>query len=422
MTEGGVNYTHASVEPSTTLVLPFGRSRTGAANPKWRSQIRSDSNAATVFDGYESAGSGTPCEGKISYEFWNAATGKWRESTYKHSGYFSGLNMPSVNTSHYTPSPASIEANAIAIRNLHRQIDRMNHQFMGGVFVAELHQAVKMVLSPAKKLRSKFSDYLTALAKRRRGVAKEKLGKVLAETYLEYTFGWQPLLGDVKDAVKVFKRFSANDPERSRFRTKGETQIQLSQSTAYKSVGVMVPFMYNQTVVTSGKVIVVYYGLFRGGVLDPNRAASSAEKLSSLCGFDLASFVPTVWELIPWSFVVDYFTNIGDMIQAYSNVASQCKWLVKVTIITTQRDVRSVPDNVANKAWLRDSGVIAPSYRLITSEGLTTRSKSSYKSVSRAPTTVPFPVFAFEVPKLDSMKWVNLAALALGARPKTPFR
>jgi hypothetical protein len=35
-----------------------------------------------------------------------------------------------------------------------------------------------------------------------------------------------------------------------------------------------------------------------------------------LFGFNPQNFIPAAWELLPWSFLADYFTNIGDILTA----------------------------------------------------------------------------------------------------------
>jgi hypothetical protein len=48
--------------------------------------------------------------------------------------------------------------------------------------------------------------------------------------------------------------------------------------------------------------------------------------LGATLGFSWESFVPTVWELVPYSFILDYFTNIGDVLSAGLLVQSHLAW------------------------------------------------------------------------------------------------
>lgn len=426
-TNAGVPYTNI---PDVTVVREFVRGRTGVANPNFRVALRNDTNASTTFSGSEANGSSEPCDGTMSWEEKDVLSPyQWKLKVFKHSGYFGGLNVPGALTAHPAPTVSFVNADAIAVRNLYRKIDRMHHQFMGGVFVGQLGKAVKMVLSPAKSLRSKLSDYINAIAKRRGNVNPKTLKKVIADTYLEYTYGWQPLLHDVRDAAKAVRRFSDGDPARDRFRVKGEELIPLSQTSVTVGIPVYYPsFPYIQTSVVNRRILVVYYGLFKGGILDSAGATTKADRLIALSGFDFASFAPTVWELIPWSFVIDYFSNIGDLITAVSIGSSEVKWITKVTIAESLYDIRNVPNAAAALAWMQ--GNLPATARERKAEGLTTRLKYSYRSVSRGVSTVPFPSLRFELPHIDvakwgfdnetSKKWLNMAALAVGARPRRP--
>lgn len=406
--------------PTTSVVKNFGRSRTGVANPKWKTQIRDAENASTSFTAFESTGEATAADGEIRWKSRSPSGPSPFWESFTHKGYFT-WNTPGVLATHSGNTASLVDANAIAVRNLHRAIERAQHQFSGGVFVGQLGQAVRMVISPAKALRTSMASYFSTLQKRRRGVKPEKLRKVLAETYLEYTFGWQPLLMDVKDAAKAIHRFSNPNSERKRFRCKGEDQKQMSNVAEWQAITSYYPvFWYRKYTTTQGRAVVVYYGLFSGGVLDPMAAATQSQKVQALSGFDLRSFVPTAWELLPWSFLVDYFTNIGDLIMAYSHCTSIVKWLTKVEILSSENEIRAYPayDSILN--GLNGLGVTAAAYERVI-EGLMTRSKATYRSVTRTPTTVPFPTLKFEVPSVDSRKWLNIAALVLGARPKSPF-
>jgi hypothetical protein len=43
----------------------------------------------------------------------------------------------------------------------------------------------------------------------------------------------------------------------------------------------------------------------------------------------LAGFVPTIWELLPLSYVADWFTNIGSTLEAYAFNTGAVSWFSK---------------------------------------------------------------------------------------------
>lgn len=401
--------------------LSFGRTRAGIANPNRKSQIRANVNASTPFSAFESLVEAESLEGNFLLKPRSPLHPQFNyPESYKWKGHFNGLNLPTSLTIHHSQLASVVKADAIATRRLHQEIERAQHQFQGGVFVGQLGQALRMVLSPAKALRSSMASYFTTLKKRGSGVKPQKRRKVLSDTYLEYTFGWQPLLTDCKEAAIALARLSHNI-EKSKFKVFGEDVIQVSQAAAAVLLTCYFPrFAYNKYTLLAGKAQVLYYGSCQGALLNSDGAYSKANALQQLCGFDLRSFAPTAWELIPWSFAVDYFTNIGDVISAYSHNTSIVKWISRVQILSSERMIRIVPDWPATWADLQSQGYSPASWER-SAEANVARLKSTYRSVDRTLSIVPFPALSFEIPGFDSMKWINLAALALGARPKSPF-
>lgn len=57
----------------------------------------------------------------------------------------------------------------------------------------------------------------------------------------------------------------------------------------------------------------------------------SVARLQGLFGFNLEEFVPTVYELMPWSFLVDYFSNLGTVIETGCASQSMIKFALKTT-------------------------------------------------------------------------------------------
>jgi hypothetical protein len=58
------------------------------------------------------------------------------------------------------------------------------------------------------------------------------------------------------------------------------------------------------------------------------RTGASSGKISALQDYRLlpVDWAPTAWDLIPYSWMVDYFVNIGDIISALSFPTSQLAW------------------------------------------------------------------------------------------------
>jgi hypothetical protein len=129
-------------------------------------------------------------------------------------------------------------------------------------------------------------------------------------------------------------------------------------------------------------------------------------------GLSPEEFVPTVWELLPWSFLVDYFTNIGDILEAGATDTSTVAWIEQATI--RSRILEANMDE--NVDFMRS--LLGPELLFLDSSygELTYR----VRSVSRvAAPVLNVPSFALEVPGSE-MKELNMLALFTQANSVHP--
>lgn len=117
--------------------------------------------------------------------------------------------------------------------------------------------------------------------------------------YLEYHFGWEPLMKDIQASFDLF-----TDPMRDKrgllvvARGFAKSDI-LGHSTGDYSV--WYDYYWRTSVAIRGRVKITNLDLYR------------LEQLGMLNPAVLA------WELVPFSFVVDWFTNIGDVLASYTD-------------------------------------------------------------------------------------------------------
>jgi hypothetical protein len=64
---------------------------------------------------------------------------------------------------------------------------------------------------------------------------------------------------------------------------------------------------------------------YRGDVVA--RAATTFQDRLARWGFTPSEFIPTAWEILPWSFLFDYFVSVGDFIDASFADTSALKWV-----------------------------------------------------------------------------------------------
>jgi len=309
-----------------------------------------------------------------------------------------------------SPISALSLADARATRKLYAGIREAHQQFAGGVFLGEIHQTVSLIVSPAKailKLTQKYLFKQRTLIKRMRkkGASSKSITKAITGNYLQWTFGVQPLMADIEDATLALKR-AMDDPPRHFFVYTGKADSG-PVKTAYgpTSVGSV---SFNKNEENSQRSYVKYYGVFEEAKRDPGLLARM-QHVASLSGFSLAQVIPTVWELIPFSFVADYFVNIGDMLEAVMTDTSSVKWISRTAVNEAIRIYNVVPDGCAAAKALNPTFVYQSTSGAPGSVTLTTR------SISRSASSVPYlePRLNFDQ---SGRHIANLAALVLNRR------
>lgn len=254
----------------------------------------------------------------------------------------------------HTPLPLVESASAyeIALGNFLKNAGSKQTPLKGAILLGELGKTLKMLASPASALRNGILSYLKRArsiekaakrrAKKRRkpwnGRDNERLGKVLAKTWLEYSFGWMNLVRDIKDATAAYSAFQAK-AETARAYGKCEVEV---DKTSTKSPSTFMSYGYHNKVsdfIRKDKVVLK-------GVIKMNAdvMVSEAERIKYLCGFNLAEFVPTAWELLPASWVVDMFTNVGDILNSIHGITSTWVWNSAARLTTSQVTSQYSPD------------------------------------------------------------------------------
>jgi hypothetical protein len=127
--------------------------------------------------------------------------------------------------------------------------------------------------------------------------------------------------------------------------------------------------------------------------------------ISDILGLRPRDIIPTIWNLIPYSFLVDYFVNIGQIVSAIAVPWSGVKWCNYTTRTDKIREVvYSYKPNPATS-----SGLIVAFNQ---SPGNASLSATSFDR--SAITSLPIARIEFTRPwQLTGRQWVNLAALAV---------
>lgn len=134
--------------------------------------------------------------------------------------------------------------------------------------------------------------------------------KSLASNWLEYQYGWKPLLSDIKGTLEAHARFIAENREVVTVRGSATTERQTESAimgplmTSFSGIS---PFQVGK--IESRYIDRLRYGL-RFKLDDPTVA------FMSQTGF--LNPINVAWELIPFSFVLDWFIPIGPYLESFS--------------------------------------------------------------------------------------------------------
>lgn len=317
------------------------------------------------------------------------------------SGNFAGM-IATGDVAH----SLSATSDAKALAKLYDRIRSTRTTFDGGTFIGELAESVRMLRSPAKSFHKGLEAYREAVRRRAKGVKKIRiLHKIVRETWLEYVFGWKPLMNDAKDAVDavdaVLKRREQAEITSLRASVKEQQPVFNTVTTG----DVVWPIKTLDQDLCIATTVVVYRCGMRWET-DALRMKLLTQSLRERLGFTWENFIPTVWNLIPTSFVTDYFVNVGDILSASATDVSNVTWCNKTIVLERTRMYQRAVDEQATKSALGSSAELlgVSGSRLGIAVAIT-------RTVDRRSVELSYPQLTFYMPAQDSLRWLNLAAL-----------
>jgi hypothetical protein len=138
----------------------------------------------------------------------------------------------------------------------------------------------------------------------RRGKGNQpSLSKSLAQNWLELQYGWKPLLKDIEYSVKALGTLALQDRTVGSVRASA-TETQQDSGQLFPNAGSSAPYCggwYSRTTTTT-KFVVRY------------KVSSPLRAFMSQSGF--TNPISLGWELLPFSFVVDWFLPIGSYLES----------------------------------------------------------------------------------------------------------
>jgi hypothetical protein len=174
------------------------------------------------------------------------------------------------------------------------------------VTLAELEKTISMLRHPfghARELIGKMKHTAKRLQKIKRSV------DISRDVWLEYRYGWRPFMYDIEGILKTFQ---------SKFPSSKQNLVSRGGKTIFwqnKSV-------HSPTQPRSGVTCYMErnFSLKRhasAGVIYRTDFGSRLNMVRLLSGLSLADIPSLIWEVVPYSFVADWFINVGSYLEAY---------------------------------------------------------------------------------------------------------
>lgn len=295
----------------TTVTSPVGtvsvrNSLNGFKNPNWKSQLRLGQSATTP-------ASGTRFKGRPQYYFGRAVFRRIAPPTSGNA--FTAVDIdgfPAYDSLFVSdPSPSQDIIDQTTNRCIRKFLDQamQARASIRGESAAEFLKTCKMLARPMTGIKNLTLDYVALLRKQKRKFGKSsRFDRVLADSYLEYTFGVRPLAEDV---TSLLTHLLVKSEDRQ-YIAAGATTPFAHSTSAWDPTSQLAPGLFttrgSRRVVSSYSIR--YVGAVRTG------AVNGSLPVPRNLGLSLSEVVPTVWAIIPYSFVADYFLNVGEVIDA----------------------------------------------------------------------------------------------------------
>lgn len=171
-------------------------------------------------------------------------------------------------------------------------------EVLGGEFLRDAHRTFEMLRHPLGTLREALTAVRTKKKFQHAGLS---VGAYIGSEWLKYRYGLTPALNDIAGAFEAIVKPIFTD--RKTARGYADYPLYEASDTLTGSLGAEYGYTTQRYCSQHQQV--------RAGILY-RHVSGMNEKF----GLHLNSIVPTLWEILPWSFVGDWFFNVGDYLSA----------------------------------------------------------------------------------------------------------
>jgi len=403
--------------------------RDGVKLAGYRSKIKNDANATTPYsvDRYFVTES-EPLNCTLTRTgYWSPGVPTGSVTKTVFAGY--PLNAANYGVSLYAHNATvSADDRADCLSKLYDKIRQESYGTNGFVFLGELRETIRMLRRPLSSVQDFLTIYLKTLTatrpeiyrrvKKKRNESyhqlfirrKQALVDAMSGTWLETQFGILPAISDAKDICKQAHSILSEDRSKERIRAKSKPSHVVNNIFSTRNAQAADNAYLGTFAKSTTECNVQLTAGLKSTVVGPTSALGDI--LSKFGLNQVETFVPSIYELMPWSFLIDYFVNLGDIISASVTSTNGVTWACE-----TIRQVTEYEETCILSPY-DDPSFIYPGWHNNTMSGSTlSHRKVRHVTLSRGDAwPLGIPSIVFSLPGSDSKKWNNMAALLLSSR------
>lgn len=378
------------------------RSRTGEILPKYKDEISKLRSATTLLSAYEQTCSITK-SGALSVQLAQghplgqiSFTDTWMGMAHNFNGHQFSIATSLADT--FVKQDAVNRALAQARTIASSKVRSIQQPFNTQVFVAELREVRQLFRGPLLSYLAKLqASPLSSVSKVKgaRNSPKDRLSsKDIANEWLGLQFGLVPLIRDISDIAKLFNE-KAMSSATTRIHAYGRGDSILLDDLTF---GTIPGIKLNVRLIRQG-----YAECF----ITSGIAKQYQEKLSGISALsnqalDILNLPVTAWELLPWSFLMDYFVNVGDIINATTTASSLVSYVSETVVKTVEYHGQSSYQGIDRPDLIQSVKVLEPVKEY----------NAKLRVVNRVGGSLGIPPLTITLPG-SNIRFANMAALLL---------